>query len=480
MKNKQLPFWILTIAISSALLLPLMVQEGLFTDGILYAAVSRNLAHNFGTFWFPKFDEVGIAGLSTFHEHPPLYFGIQSLFFRAFGDGFFVEKFYSLVAALTTALFIIVIWKKINTNRPELNKLGWLPVLFWITIAIVFYAYQNNLIEGTMSIFMLAAFYFIWKATIEKSTIYLNVFLGGIFIFLGSFTKGVPGFFPLAIPGIIWLIKRSISFKQMIVYTLILLLVPVVIYTLLVMTNEAAFTSLSLYVEKRLLGRIESAPTATNRFYILGQLFFNLLPLISITLILYVVKWFKIKTGVKDINLRKDFVVFFLIGLSGSVPLMLTMVQKAFYFVHAMPFLAISFALIAAPTFSMWINSIKSTRILTILNSVFVSALIVVLIYTGIHFGKTGRDRELLHDVHLLGETIPNRTIVNIDISMHNNWALHCYLSRYYDISIHTYHDTPEYLLLDKTLAPDKNLPLHNMELPLKLFDLYKFEEKPE
>ena len=155
MKAKQLTWWILTTATFLGLLLPVMVKEGMFLDGVLYASVSRNLAIGVGSFWFPEFDKLGKAGLASFHEHPPLYFAMQSVFFRVFGDGYFVEKLFSLMAAVITGLGIILFWKRINKKRPEYLSYSWIPVLLWIIIPIVFYSYQHNLIEGTMSFFVL-------------------------------------------------------------------------------------------------------------------------------------------------------------------------------------------------------------------------------------------------------------------------------------------------------------------------------------
>ena len=52
---KHLPFRIFTLAIFIVLIVPLLVQDGMFMDGVLYAAVAKNQAEGFGSFWQPIF-----------------------------------------------------------------------------------------------------------------------------------------------------------------------------------------------------------------------------------------------------------------------------------------------------------------------------------------------------------------------------------------------------------------------------------------
>jgi hypothetical protein len=77
-----LPFWIISFATMLALTVSSLVQDGMFMDAMLYTSVSRNLSLGLGSFWFPYFDPWNVIGISSFHEQPPLGFGIQSLFLR--------------------------------------------------------------------------------------------------------------------------------------------------------------------------------------------------------------------------------------------------------------------------------------------------------------------------------------------------------------------------------------------------------------
>lgn len=133
-------------------------------DAMLYTSVSHNLSMGLGTFWFPWFSKHNVAGLSTFHEHPPLVFGIQSMFFKVLGDSMYVERFYVFCTIILTIYLINILWKEIFTENDELRLMGWLPVLLWILNPTCFFSYRNVMQENTMGIFTMIAVLFIIKA----------------------------------------------------------------------------------------------------------------------------------------------------------------------------------------------------------------------------------------------------------------------------------------------------------------------------
>ncbi|MEO6304873.1 MAG: hypothetical protein ABIP51_17060, partial [Bacteroidia bacterium] len=130
MQKKQLPFFLFVISIILGLTLAVIVQDGMFMDGMLYTCVSKNLANGIGSFWFPVFSKYGFGGLSTFHEHPPLVFAIQAVFFKVLGNGMYTERIYILFTIALTCFLIICIWKYINKDADE-KRIGWLPLFFW-------------------------------------------------------------------------------------------------------------------------------------------------------------------------------------------------------------------------------------------------------------------------------------------------------------------------------------------------------------
>ncbi len=65
-----------------------------------------------------------MAGLASFHEQPPLVFGIQALFFKLLGNSMYVERFYTFLTACITALLIVVFWKMIFKNDVKQKQLA--------------------------------------------------------------------------------------------------------------------------------------------------------------------------------------------------------------------------------------------------------------------------------------------------------------------------------------------------------------------
>ena len=352
-----------TFAVVAGLILPVLVMEGIFMDGLLYATVSKNLANGYGSMWMLKYSHYGFAEHATFHEHPPLIFWMQSVYFKLFGNGMWVERFYSFSTAIAGAWLIVKNWKLIFPQH--FKSTGWLPVLLWIIIPVGFWSYQNNMHENTLAIFALASTYFMLKAVHLEQQKWTNLLLAACMIFCAGFAKGIPGLFTIAALFFHWLIFRKQSFIQMVLNSLILVIVPLLIlFTILQI--PAAKESLSIYFYDRLLGRIDAAHTADSHFFILIRLVQEILPsLVLVGITLLVLKWRKVQLNIQSQHL-KWALFFFLIGLSGSIPLMLTLVQKTFYFVGSLPFFGLSFACLLAPSIQPLIEKINKLKIIPI------------------------------------------------------------------------------------------------------------------
>src|SRR5580698_1195935 len=148
----------------------------MFMDGMLYISVAHNLSEGIGTFWFPQFSYFNMAGLNSFHEQPPLCFGIESLFFKLFGNSIYVERLYTFTTLCITVALIYFFWKEIFKNNYFIRKLSWIPVLLWITIPVCYWSYCNNMCENTMGIFTLLAVFLLYKnVQKEKSNNFLLI-----------------------------------------------------------------------------------------------------------------------------------------------------------------------------------------------------------------------------------------------------------------------------------------------------------------
>ena len=156
---RQNTFWVIVLSIFCVLILPDLLAEGMFLDGIIYSDIARNLSIGNGTLWNLKYIETlsGPNGSNTFAGHPSPGFWIQALFFMALGDHTCTENIYSLFTCIVNLFLIILIWQTILMHAVS-KKMSWLPILLWIIVPVTYWSFSNNLLENTMSIFCLACF----------------------------------------------------------------------------------------------------------------------------------------------------------------------------------------------------------------------------------------------------------------------------------------------------------------------------------
>jgi len=468
--KKSLPFWILTIAIFIIVVAPSLIQEGMFMDGLLYLGVSKNMAQGIGTFWEPIFSySWHSSGSDFFHEQPPLGFGLQAIFFKVFGFSIYVERLYSFLAACITAYLILKIWNKVTQDK--FKNISWLPILLWITIPISFWSIHNNILENTLSLFTLLSVLFLLKGVQAQQNKQLLFLVGGFFIFLATFTKGVPGLFPLAVIPLYYLIYRKSSFINTTLWTMTPILTVATAYLLMLTISEGAFNSFKFYFQERLIGRISSSPTVDSRYWILGKLFLELVPIMLLTFIVLAIT--KTKKKLSNINF-KHVLLFFSIGICASIPLTLTMIQKPFYFSPSLPFFGIAAAFIIAPLLSQFITKINTASIkfqtFKILSSI---ALIVSITVTIISIGKTKRDELIINDIKTLSTVIPHNSIVKTTQKVKRQWSNQVYAMRYHNLHLDSKKEKAEYHLFYKnTEVQNRNLEL--VALNLNLFKLYR------
>lgn len=471
--KRNLPFWLISFSFMLALTLPKLIQDGMFLDAMLYTSVSHNLSQGIGTFWFPQFSTSWMnAGLSTFHEHPPLVFAIQSLFFKVFGDSMYVERLYTFLTMCITAFLINMLWKDIFKKDDMLKKTGWLPLFLWITIPVCFWSYSNNMQENTMGIFTLSAVILIYKDSLSHHNRINSSLIAGLFVFLATMSKGLPGFFPIAVPVLYWLIVRKTTFKKTIFQTLAIMVVPVIAYAILFNLPESR-ESLSFYLFGRVLNRINQDPTVGNRFFILYRLLMELLPQIIITAAIVIVARMR-KDKAVIINQRPTALFFILIGLSASVPLMLTLVQKGFYFVPSLPYFAIGLSVLIAPAIVSFQEKINTnTPKFKIFLIIAFLLLVSVTVFSIMQKGKTSRDRDMLSDVYSIGKVVPRLAEITVPTVIMDEYVLGCYFIRYFNISLRP-EEERDFYLRRKTMSQDSIPGYRKVDMETRIYDLYE------
>lgn len=470
----HVPFRLMVVAVFIAILCPSLFQDGMFMDGLFYACVGKNLSQGMGTWWHPHLSE---TFLSDYHEQPPMLFWLQSIFFLVFGTGFWVERFYSLLAASANAFIISLLWKRLFPQEDARRSFNWLPVLFWIVIPVCSFTFINNLEEGTMSIFALSAIYLVVSAMKGKNNKYLLLVLAGLCVLCAAFTKGVQGVFPIVTVFFYWIVFRNISFKKMIIYSLVVVGVPLLLFGVLIL-NQNIYESFISYFYERIYRTFhnESSNTTGFHFSLFLRLLIELIPVYLILIITYLIGRLKpVEWRLK--REEKLYAIFFLlIGLSASLPLVVTLEQRSFYLTTSLPYFSLALSMLALPQLKqIFLNLKVQSKALRML--VYVSGLVIAfgIIFTLMNFGKPKRDEVVLKDFKLIANETGQGVVIATNYELFSHWSWQGYLIRYYNISLDQSEGAARvYFLVNKSTPFASNENYVKVDLPLSEFELYK------
>ena len=467
--KKNYIFYLLIFSLFLIISSPTLFSEGMFMDGLIYSSVSRNLSLGLGEFWNLHFTNT-LA--SHFYGHPPVALGIQSVFFRVFGDSILIERFYSLITAIISGVLIYLICEKFYSKK--IKQLAWVALLFWISIPLVFWAYSNNMLENTMIVFILSSFLFILNSLEQKR--FLMLFLAGFSLFLAMLTKGLVALFPLISFFLYWIFFQKIKFSRMLIDSGLLFIFTFVPLILLLILSPAAKTSLELYFNAQIINSIQEIQTVNNRFHIIISLLNELIPIFILLIIIITFSLLK-KIKFKNIKLfYKESLFFLTIGLTATLPLMITLKQRGFYLLPSFPFFAISFAFLIVPFLIKLNEKIKFKKTVVKIFKIITFGLLFVSIVLSVYFaGKIGRDNEKITDVKKIIAIVPENSDINICKELYIDWSLHGYFARYANISLDSGSKKEYlYLLTNKTCKPKIIENYQKIDVDLKNYELYK------
>jgi hypothetical protein len=426
MRFKHFPFYLIVLALFLGIISPAMFSDGMFLDGVTYAAISKNLAHGLGSFWDLHYTKTLYP---HFHEHPPLAMGLQSLLFRGFGDSLLIERFYSLATFMITGLILAVTWVRVADKAT--SSLAWLPLLFWVTIPLVTWAAPNNILENTLMIFTGLSVFFILESQVRNRFLFLS--LAGIMLFLGFLTKGFVALFPLTLPAWIWIFRTGGTLKRSFLDTSVLTAALVIPFLLMFLVMPESRDSLITYLNIQVLGSLREVRNVDTRLFILGRLILELLP--GTVLVLIMVLSTRKQRNVQ--LLQRWFYLFVALGLSGVLPIMISLKQRGFYILAAFPYFALALALLTAPRVKILLDKMDvRTRGFGLFRFTGILLLAVSLTLITLQYNRVGRDRELIGDITLLKEVIPEGATIAVPSELCENWSLHAYLQRYATISL--------------------------------------------
>lgn len=417
--------------------IPSFITEGMFFDGLTYSSISRNLSIDEGSIFSLKYTET----LKTpFYEHPPIFFIVQSYYFKIIGDYYFTEKLFCFSFLVINLLLLILIVKSTTKElfKIEIDPRGKYHILLLLLCTpIIIWTYRNNLLEILVTTFTLLSILFFILSTFKGNSKLKNLFavlFSVLSLFLAVGVKGLVASFPLIVPICIFLFldkaqRSRISINIILFYSLIFIILYVLYY--LILNNKELAIYYGEYVNNQLIkSLIGQREVTTDRLVIIKALAINIiLPVVLTTLTLF--KNIPLKST-KNSDFRRIALFFIVIGMAASLPILLSPKQRDFYIMPSIPFYILGLYFMFYSRFMLAFSYLANLRLFMFYRVILLASLIVPLSY--FYFGMN-RDHDLIEEVKKISKTYSNETIC-IDKEKFNDWRLHAYFHRYGQISL--------------------------------------------
>ena len=406
-----------------------MLTQGMFLDGLIYSGVAKSMSLGIGSFWHPSYT----ATCDTaFYAHPPLMMWMLSLWFRVFGASMLSAKMYAILVTVGCAALMTSVWRRMGGSRHT----SWMPLLMWTLIPPVSHFSCNNMLEFTMSLFVLGS---VWCMLGDRKP-WVGHLAGGLLLACAFLTKGLTGLFPLALPVLIWLLgaKPGRTFVHTLGLTLCVVAGVVLPLAAIVLLSPDAKSFLQVYFEKQVISGMQ-VPVVTNRFYIVGRFFQHTLAVWVLMLVVLALgmasKSAALRVG-KVVGDNRMALVMLALAFCGVLPMMISTKQRDFYLLTAYPFLALAAAALTRPYVEQrcrWMGS-RVTTIVTVV------VLVAAVVANGVMCGKPGRDKAMLNDMHVITPQLEEGELVTIPVSLRTVWSLTGYYYMDRQVSLDPYH----------------------------------------
>ena len=445
------------------------LSEGLSHVGMDNAVVAQRMSEGFEDFWLPSLSAPGNPDRSNYM---PLGYWIESVWYRIFGSSsFMAEKIYSVLTYFIIAALMIWIWTLLGQSR----RVGWLPLMCWITIPIVSWSATNNLLESTMTMFVLLSVVFLLKAGrasfISQTRLALGkktgpyrlsrtawVVLAALMMELAFLVKGFAGLFPIFFPFLYWIIVRRERILFPVFSTGVILVIWMVTIFVAILVSPDIYHHLYNYLHHQLIGGVLHVQTVTSHFYILYVLLLQgFIPLLLTAIICiirlksrpfyrYLFFWRHTKKlTAEQIERSRQGWFFLAVGVSGILPIMLGLKQQDFYIVPTLPFFAIAMACLLYNLIEDWLERINKTakRVL--------AAMAVILFGSGLllninSLNKINSNQVLLNDMRQILPYLSHGEVISVTDEVMSADEVAEYFYRYKNVTFDTI-DSHEHLL---------------------------------
>ena len=417
--------WLLVATAAAILVVHQLISSGMFFDGLTYASVSENMGNSF---WSLHYTE---TFRNDFYEHPPLAFWLQSIFMSCGIE----ENLYSLCMLMLAGWLMARIFRITGGDK----ELAWFPTLLFVCTPIVFWSFGNNMLENTLTVFVLLTTY-IQMVILNKNLPTIWSIIPGLLLVACFLVKGPVGLFPLVILPLHWyFLNEKLDYKKYINHFLFCGL-GIIIFSIFLFLNDNSRIFLSNYFNQQVLASIAGEREVSSfRFSILIKLFLEILIMAGFTLILYFIQ----KKSIK----KNQFLFFVSIGLCASLPILISAKQLGFYIVPSLAFFALGFSFLVN---KKWMEYLSSWVIFILLVATFfVSSFFVIKSSIG-----ATRDKPQFELVNFFGEKYYHFKTISVSKRIMEDWVLHAYLYRYCTISLDD-KNKHEYLIL----SSDERIP---------------------
>ncbi|MBK6994433.1 MAG: hypothetical protein IPH31_05745 [Lewinellaceae bacterium] len=352
--------------------------------------------------------------------------------FRGFGDHFWVERLHTFCMAILTAVGISLNWRLFLKVTPleevsPFSNMAWLPVLFWVTSPIVFWSYQNNMLECTMTVFVLFSVYFAVKS-VWKSNHWLLV-MAAFLTAVAVLCKGSVGLFPVIVPFLYGITYNPKGIVGAAFRSILMLVLALTFLCTVILLVPGMREYLDYYLHKQLLPTLSGIreKQVENPFAFLLDLVSQFaLPAVLLLVI-------SAKRGFRAFSLTKPAVFFFAVGLAGTLPLVFTPKQSAHYLVPALPFFALGFAVVSSKALT-WSETFSNRK--AIFEKVAWFVLTVTIFLSLSFWGKYSRDAQKIQDVKAICARIGPNSIISVSKHFSNDWLLIAYFGRIGNVSL--------------------------------------------
>ncbi len=467
------PLTLFAVAVLTAAVSPLLLTVSRFLDGVLYAAMARNMAEGVGDLWHPHW--IGAAG-RVYHEQPPLAIWIASHLYRVAGDIPGLDPLWSLVQTIGLMLLLAVIWCRTTAMAPPVAAQAgaWWPILLFAALPLTQWMARSHMLESTMALFVAGAILAALIGVRAKNPIsgWGWGAAGGAMVTLAVLSKGPAGAFPLAVPLIAAATLERRRFAHALGVTLAMLAGAAAAAGVLVVRDPEAMAFVRQYLDQQVLARFEGRRVAGgSHFHLLKVLAGEMGVAAGIALAAGLVlrRWPLRQEGPALIAGGGVPLFFLVVGLAGTLPILLSDKQSRWYLFPALPFFVLAFAALTAP-----IAHRIELRLAGHARRVALAAAALLLLagaVTGIRAGTPVRHREFVAAFVYGNLALPPRAMVTAcPESLSRDWQLVADLQRYRRASLVAAPDQPFLLARGDACTVPPTCSAHAASGPYRIY----------